>query len=182
MPIQALREHADLEPGQLSCRRRTASKLRYSPTLRTAIPWGVRVKSVTSSWSSSLTQAELERFFKTTSDEIFNTGFRRALSVMPKPGGSTGKTHFFTPEESDSPFTLEQPIFSVGVQGPQGGGFGAAVAMAVHMYVFEDGSGHRVDFSAPYGFQTASRGKAMAHLERYGRALTAIDPGAHARR
>jgi hypothetical protein len=138
------------------------------------------VKAVTARWSSSLPQKELAEFFRATSAEIFDTTARRVLGAVPKPGGSTGKAHFFTPEKSDSPFAQydEQHVFSVGVQAPQGGFVNAAVAMAIHMYAFDYGSVRRVEFAAPYGFQTASKSKAVVHLQRYGRALTAIDPQA----
>jgi hypothetical protein len=74
---------------------------------------GGRVRTVTARWSSSLTQKELAEFFRTTSAEIFDTTARRLLGAVPKPGGSTGKARFFTPEESDSPFAQyeEQPVF-----------------------------------------------------------------------
>lgn len=136
------------------------------------------MKTVSTTWSSSLPTQQIAGIFRATSERIFGSGFRRVLSRVPVPGGST-KIAFFTPKDSDSPFAQfeEKPTFSVGVQGPQGGGFNAALPVTVHMYVYENNGTRRVEFFAPYG-GSSFKGRAIEHVRLFGQALSEADPQA----
>jgi hypothetical protein len=138
------------------------------------------MKAVTTRWISSLTVSELADFFRATSEEIFGSGARRLMSVVPGPGTS-GKMKFFTPQPPDSPFAQfdAKPDFSVGVHGPQGGVLGGAQPVTVQMHVYDDRSARTVEFAAPYEGMRAPKGKASAHLQRFGDALKRADPSAN---
>jgi hypothetical protein len=135
------------------------------------------MKSVSSTWITSLTAEELAKFFQVTSEGIFSTPWRRFASHVPSRF-SAGKMKFFTPRDAaDDPFSQykAKPIFLVGVQGPQGGMFGWALPVAIHMYVYENGSTSKVVFAAPYGARTTSKGKARDHVRRFATALSMRD-------
>jgi hypothetical protein len=140
------------------------------------------MKFVSSTWTSSLTAKELADFFRTTSEAIFGTTSRRFAAAVPGRF-SAGKMTFFTPQDAaDDPFSqfAAQPVFSVGVQGPQGGMLGGAQLVAIHMYVYEDGPARKVVFSAPYELPAITKGKAGDHVRRYAEALTQRDSRARA--
>jgi len=141
------------------------------------------MKSVSTTWTASLTPRELADFFRETSEAIFSTGARRFLSAVPGRG-TAGKMRFFTPQDDGSPFSQfdEATAFSVGVQGPQGGVINGAMLVTVHMYVFEDGPSRRVDFAAPYDRINSSKNRASEHVRRFGEALAVRDPQARERR
>jgi hypothetical protein len=85
---------------------------------------------------------------------------------------------FFTPRNvADNSFSQfeNEPDFSVGVQGPQGGAIGGAQLVAIHMYVYNNGPVRKVVFSVPYGLPTITKGKAGDHLRRYTEALAKWD-------
>jgi hypothetical protein len=135
------------------------------------------MKFVSSTWVTSLTTKELADLFRTTSESIFGTPSRRFAASIPGPF-SAGKAKFFTPKNVDEdPFSQfnDTPAFSVGVEGPQGGMFGGAQPVNIHMYVYENGPTRKVVFAAPHGVPTTSKGKARDHVHRFVAALTARD-------
>jgi hypothetical protein len=138
--------------------------------------WGL-MKAISSAWTSSLTTKELADLFRTTSETIFSTPSRRFAAAIPGRSAA-GKMTFFTPKEvDDDPFSQfdDQPAFSAGVQGPQGGKVNGASPVTIHMYVYDNGPTRKVVFSAPYQLPIITKGKAEDHVHRYAAALAQRD-------
>jgi hypothetical protein len=147
-------------------------------------------KIVSQEWRTTLTVAELAKWFKATARERYDSVGRAAKLVARGSG-----VELFTPRAGDSFGAFEtQPDSSIGARMPRGGRFGgSAESMTLYMYVTESGGARIARFALPVASMMdqllagARRERPVGHsangarvlLDHFARMLLASDPQAH---